>query len=1124
MYTILYVDDEESLLNLGKMFIEQMGDFSVDTAISAKRALEVLEHNKYDAIISDYQMPGMDGIALLKHLRKTSDVPFILFTGKGREEVVIDALNSGADFYLQKGGEPKSQFTELVHKLDLAISKKEAEEAQKQAEQDLVQLNEEIQIKFEEEKVISEFSRVLLNAETVAEILDYFEKIIFSRSGADYMMLSRWDPVENVVRIHSLTGLDPYLEPIEKLVNVAPQSLNVPVSVINACTTTAPEEPGLHRLDGGIHTISRGHLPKPICIAIEKMLGIQTISIYELIRGGNLYGGVTFGFRKGHEIQNLSLINTLSNLLGNGLWRVYSTNAIVHDREALRTSEMKFRSILDNMQDIFYRTDQEGNLIFISPSGVSIAGYTSADEMIGINVAESFYTDPDERSAFFATLEKSGRVDNYPLVLKARDNSLHNILANCHYYYDDAGTILGTEGMLHDVTGITIAEKTIKASEEKFRSLVENSLEPILISDLQGTVLFANNASLKLTGIGDSTTITDMNVMDFIAPESLEDVIRDFIEVSHGHDAFLSNYQLLANGKKISVESIGKLITYDDRPADLISLRDITERKEHQEVVREKNQMLTTLYDLQRIFAEIPAGMRIEEVIVHELSTRFGVVAVFSRYDPFEEVLHATCIEFGPELLKKIPNAMMVATRLVGKRPEDVRMPINKEAYRDISRSIVSMKKTVAEISYGTVSPVIGATAQKLGGIDHFIHISHIIDGELYGISIIGIKHGQPDPSRELLESFAHIVAVSLRRQRAETGLRESEERLRSFVAQALEGISLVDEEGRIIEWNPALEKITGTSRNEVMGVHVWDIATRMIPDEHHRESVRSKIEESVKSTIKSGIIPNTGPTCYPMQRPDGTTARVKQTVFSIDTSQGHMIGTLYQDVTEEKRAEEALHQANKKLTLLSSITRHDINNQLTVLQGYLDMLETRQPDPLPNEYYQEVSTAAERIFSMIEFTKEYEMIGINAPTWQDCRTLVDTAAKEAQIGQVIVKNSLPSGTTVFADPLIARVFYNLMDNAVRHGGNITTIRFFAEKRDDNLILVCEDDGRGIVPEEKEKIFRRGVGKNTGMGLFLTREILSITGITTCETGEPGMGARFEITVPHGTYQIPDTP
>jgi signal transduction histidine kinase len=156
----------------------------------------------------------------------------------------------------------------------------------------------------------------------------------------------------------------------------------------------------------------------------------------------------------------------------------------------------------------------------------------------------------------------------------------------------------------------------------------------------------------------------------------------------------------------------------------------------------------------------------------------------------------------------------------------------------------------------------------------------------------------------------------------------------------------------------------------------------------------------------------------------------------------------------------------------------------------------------------------------MIRFTKEYEEIGVHAPTWQDCRTLVDTAAKQAPLGKVVVKNDLPAGMEAFADPLVVKVFYNLMDNAARYGGKITTIRFFALESGDNNIIVCEDDGDGIPVEEKEKIFERGFGKNTGLGLFLSREILDITGITITETGEPGKGARFEITVSKGAWRM----
>ncbi|MCK9630855.1 MAG: PAS domain S-box protein [Methanoregula sp.] len=125
---VLYVDDEPDLLELGKLFLEDVGQFTVDTSTSAEESLSSPSLVSYDAIISDYQMPGMNGIVFLKEVRQRfAALPFILFTGRGREEVVIAAINNGADFYLQKGGDPTAQFAELVHKVRQAVSRRKSE-------------------------------------------------------------------------------------------------------------------------------------------------------------------------------------------------------------------------------------------------------------------------------------------------------------------------------------------------------------------------------------------------------------------------------------------------------------------------------------------------------------------------------------------------------------------------------------------------------------------------------------------------------------------------------------------------------------------------------------------------------------------------------------------------------------------------------------------------------------------------------------------------------------------------------------------------------------------------------------------------------------------------------------
>ena len=216
----------------------------------------------------------------------------------------------------------------------------------------------------------------------------------------------------------------------------------------------------------------------------------------------------------------------------------------------------------------------------------------------------------------------------------------------------------------------------------------------------------------------------------------------------------------------------------------------------------------------------------------------------------------------------------------------------------------------------------------------------------------------------------------------------------------------------------------------------------------------------------------------------------------------------------------QSLDTANKKLKLLSGITRHDIISQLTALQLYHEMLENMLPDSKYQEYFKKMGVATDRISSIMQFTQEYEVMGINTPVWADIYAIVNAAKNYEVAGHLQLINDMPAGTEVYSDALITNVFYNLIDNAVRYGGKITTLRFTMQESGENLVLLCEDDGEGVVAAEKEKIFDQGFGKNTGLGLALSREILDITGISIRETGEPGKGARFEMTVPKGMWRI----
>jgi len=223
---------------------------------------------------------------------------------------------------------------------------------------------------------------------------------------------------------------------------------------------------------------------------------------------------------------------------------------------------------------------------------------------------------------------------------------------------------------------------------------------------------------------------------------------------------------------------------------------------------------------------------------------------------------------------------------------------------------------------------------------------------------------------------------------------------------------------------------------------------------------------------------------------------------------------------TQLSESQEAFQIANKKLNLLSSITRHDIKNQLLALMGYIELAQAKCTDPEILHFIEKQDTAAQAIRRQIEFTKDYEELGVRAPTWQDIGVHLVALRSLLPPGEIEVSVNV-NGLEIFADPLLEKVFENLIDNSRRHGERVRHISLSSTHADpDTLTIIYEDDGVGVPESEKERIFEKGFGKNTGLGLFLTREILAITGLSIKESGVYGKGVRFEILVPKGKFRF----
>jgi len=224
-------------------------------------------------------------------------------------------------------------------------------------------------------------------------------------------------------------------------------------------------------------------------------------------------------------------------------------------------------------------------------------------------------------------------------------------------------------------------------------------------------------------------------------------------------------------------------------------------------------------------------------------------------------------------------------------------------------------------------------------------------------------------------------------------------------------------------------------------------------------------------------------------------------------------------EIEERKRFEAAIRLANHKISTLSGITRHDILNQITAIVMYLSLIRETESDPVVIDYLEKIGNVTDLIQKQIRFTYDYQYIGSGEPKWHNVSAIIAEVAEGVEQKDVSIEQDV--GTLeIFADASFSKVFVNLIDNALVHGGHVRHVRFYYRETESDLVLCCEDDGMGIPKESKERIFRREYLRTTGYGLFLIVEILSITGLSIAETGIAGKGALFEIHVPRASYRF----
>jgi PAS domain S-box-containing protein len=737
--------------------------------------------------------------------------------------------------------------------------------------------------------------------------------------------------------------------------------------------------------------------------------------------------------------------------------------------ETLMESEERFRQFFKTTLDCVFITSPDDRWIDCNDALVEIFGYESHNEVFAIPVS-SFYAYPEERAAFLELVSRDGYVKEHPMQFRKRDGTVFDSLITIVAQKNPDGSLKAFIGTIHDVTERKRADERIRW----LASFPEMNPNPVIEMDAQGTITYANIATLttlKNLGLADNPAV--------FVPEDKDEILHI---LHHGTEPQI--YREITLNNQTFAENIA---LNHELHVLRIYTRNITDHKRDEEALIRNSEELQASYEQltateEELRASLDELTRNERIIRQSEELFRGLFDTITSGVGIYEVRNDGAS--GKDYIIKDFNK--VALEIEGRRKEDV-----------IGKNLLDLRPAIDE--YGLI-PVFMQV--WITGVPAFFPQKIYADE----------KYSSWYENRVFRLQSGEIVAVYddiTERKRTEEALVESEANYRILLDESSDPIFSFYPDGTYRYVNRAFAEGVGKSVDRIIGKKIWDVFQ---PEEAEK---RFSALRMVFSTGEGKEIEVRVP------RSDGDRYYVT-TIVPVKDDTGSVVSALCvsKDITERKRIDAALRAANRKLTLLSGITRHDINNQLTVLQGYQNILGNNNPDLMDNEYFQKVAIAAQRISAMIRFTGEYESIGVNAPVWQDCRKLIDTVAKQAPLGKVTVKNDLPAGAEVFADPLIARVFYNLMENAVRYGGKITTIRFSLLESDGDMVVLCEDDGYGVCTEEKENVFERGFGKNTGLGLALSREILDITGITIKESGEPGSGARFEIAVPAGAYRV----
>lgn len=345
-----------------------------------------------------------------------------------------------------------------------------------------------------------------------------------------------------------------------------------------------------------------------------------------------------------------------------------------------------------------------------------------------------------------------------------------------------------------------------------------------------------------------------------------------------------------------------------------------------------------------------------------------------------------------------------------------------------------------------------------------------------------------------------------------EAQLRESQESSRFIAENAQDVLTVTDVNGTFVYVSPSAKAIFDYSPEELVG-------KKSILQLLDSEDIL-RLNPKMQALVKTG---NMELVEFRLRTKTGKSLWLEAKISVVNGAHGDIsFITISRDITERKRAQEerdrALAQTElllEKLRVVGGFVQHDIRNKLSNITTSLFLLNkysNNNPEILG--MIDQIYAQTYHIVRILEFAQTIQSVGDQGLSWMP----VYDAIKKAQSFFTDLKGANVEisdiSLEVEADVALIEIFHNLLDNSLKYGKNLSQIRIYSQKTTNHLKIIFEDNGGGINPEMKPRLFQKGAGKGTGLGLFLIQRICDLYGWTVEETGEFGQGVRFVLSIP----------